>query len=221
MSGNEAFDGQSLAPQETVRELLIEQTEDRKDDLRSRYRSARKARSDKDADLAARALAERAMEVAREDALEPGDCVACYVSRTHEPGTGLMLDSLREAGFEVLVPVLGPGLDRGWARYSGPDCLQQRAPGRPLEPSGDALPAQELARARLLIVPALAVDPEGYRLGQGGGWYDRALLHADPGADVMAVVFDEEVSTEPVPRLDHDVRVGGVITPSGWWRITA
>lgn len=221
MSGNEAFDPQTLAPRESARELLIEETEDRKEDLRSHYRSSRKARTERDADLAAQALAEKALEVARERALQPGDCVACYVSRTREPGTAPMLESLREAGFEVLVPVLGPALDRRWAAYEGPQGLRQRAPGRPLEPDGEALPAQELARARLLLVPALAVDPLGYRLGQGGGWYDRALLHASEDADVLAVVFDDEVTHEPVPRLPHDVPVGGVITPSAWWRIPA
>ena len=69
-----------------------------------------------------------------------------------------------------------------------------------------------------MIAPALAVDTTGARLGQGGGWYDRALEHLRPGAPVVALVFPEELydaQTRPLPRERHDRLVDAVATPAG------
>ncbi|WP_195225176.1 5-formyltetrahydrofolate cyclo-ligase [Schaalia turicensis] len=82
--------------------------------------------------------------------------------------------------------------------------------------------ADELAKADLIVVPALAVDARGIRLGQGGGWYDRALKHARPGVPIIAVVFEDEFFSDPddyLPVEPHDQRVNGVLTPSGYTRL--
>ena len=79
--------------------------------------------------------------------------------------------------------------------------------------------AGALAEADVVVAPALAVDTSGARLGQGGGWYDRALEHARPGTPVIAMVFEEEVydaASRPVPREAHDRLVDAVATPDGW-----
>ena len=120
-------------------------------------------------------------------------CVSVYASRVTEPGTGPLLEALAARGVRVLLPVLGSGLQRDWAEYAGPDDLRERAPGRPPEPGGPTLGAAALADADVVIAPALAVDTTGARLGQGGGWYDRALEHLRPGAPVVALVFPEEL----------------------------
>ena len=82
--------------------------------------------------------------------------------------------------------------------------------------------ADELAKADLIVVPALAVDARGVRLGQGGGWYDRALEHARPGVPIIAVVFEDEFFSDPdnyLPVEPHDQQVNGVLTPSGYTRL--
>ncbi len=69
-----------------------------------------------------------------------------------------------------------------------------------------------------MFVPALAVDTAGTRLGQGGGWYDRALVDARADARFFALVFPGEVHdarVSPLPREPHDVGVDAVITPEG------
>ena len=114
-------------------------------------------------------------------AVAEADCVSVYASRVTEPGTGPLLEALAARGVRVLLPVLGSGLQRDWAEYAGPDDLRERAPGRPPEPGGATLGAATLADADVVIAPALAVDTTGARLGQGGGWYDRALEHLRPG----------------------------------------
>jgi len=65
----------------------------------------------------------------------------------------------------------------------------------------------------LVLVPALAVDRSGTRLGRGGGWYDRALGHLAPGSVVLAVVYPQEVwPAGALPRENHDQSVDGVLT---------
>jgi 5-formyltetrahydrofolate cyclo-ligase len=62
----------------------------------------------------------------------------------------------------------------------------------------------------------LAVDRSGTRLGQGGGWYDRALNYADPQALILAVCFPQAVlAAGALPREAHDHPVDGVLTVEG------
>jgi len=145
-------------------------------------------------------------------------CVSVYASRPTEPGTGPLIEALAARGVRLLLPVLGAGLQRDWGEYAGPDDLRERAPGRPPEPSGPPLGAAALTDADVVLVPALAVDAAGGRLGQGGGWYDRVLAHVRPDAPVVALVHEDEV-LDIVPREAHDLAVTAVATPDGWRRL--
>ncbi len=198
----------------------VERAEHVKEALRSAIRTARKARSERRRLEAAARFADVVAEI---PAVANARCVAVYAARPGEPDTRLLLERLAAAGTRVLMPVLGTGLQRDWATYDGPDDLRQRAPGRPPEPGTPALGPQALAEADVIVAPALAVDTSGARLGQGGGWYDRALEHARPGAPVIALVYAEEVydaDERPLPRLPHDRAVDAVATPDGvrWFR---
>jgi 5-formyltetrahydrofolate cyclo-ligase len=151
-------------------------------------------------------------------------CVSVYASRSFEPGTLPLIEALHARGVDVILPRLGDGLQRGWSLYSQADDLVPRSPGRPPEPSGDFLPQAKIADADLIVVPALAADTHGTRLGQGAGWYDRTLKDARPGVPVVALVFDDEfhdAATQPIPREAHDVAVTIVVRPSGVVRIGA
>lgn len=122
-------------------------------------------------------------------------------------------------GKTVLLPVLGAGLQRDWAPFAGADDLMERAPGRPPEPGTDTVGPEALAQADVVISPALAVDTSGTRLGQGGGWYDRALLHAREDVKIIAVVYPEEIydhSVTPLPREPHDLPIHAVATTTHW-----
>jgi 5-formyltetrahydrofolate cyclo-ligase len=185
---------------------------DAKHVLRTHFRQGRRARPAREIARLAEDLAQTALDAAR-----GARCVAAYVSRPTEPGTLPLLAALHERGVRVLLPILGPGLSRGWAEYRGGEDLAERAPGRPLEPSTSPSGAETLAEADVVITPALAVDSAGCRLGQGGGWYDRALRHARPEALVIATVYDDEVVEGLLPRDEHDVPVDAVLTPSRWW----
>jgi 5-formyltetrahydrofolate cyclo-ligase len=138
--------------------------------------------------------------------------VGCYVPYGTEPGSVALLDLLRDAGAQVLLPVI-PRESRAldWAEYTG-----TLAPGRMrgiLEPSGPRLGAAAIARAGLLLIPALAVDRSGIRLGRGAGHYDRSLTHATPGTALVAVVRDDEL-VDRLPGEPHDVRMTAALTPA-------
>jgi 5-formyltetrahydrofolate cyclo-ligase len=61
-----------------------------------------------------------------------------------------------------------------------------------------------------VIAPALHIDSQGFRLGQGGGYYDRAL--SEINAWTVALIFPEESSEELLPRESHDVAVNAYAT---------
>lgn len=192
--------------------------EDAKEALRSAIRANRQIRSER---LRAEAAEHFADVIESIPEVAAARCIAAYVSRSAEPRTGTLLERLATRGVRVLLPVLGSGLERGWAEFAGLDDLLERAPGRPPEPGTPAHGAEELAEADLIVAPALAVDTSGMRLGQGGGWYDRALEHRRPGTTVIAVVFPEEVydaEQRPIPREDHDVPIDGFATPHEYRR---
>jgi 5-formyltetrahydrofolate cyclo-ligase len=203
-----------VSPTRTLPDVAALDVADAKQALRAHFRHARRGRSPRDCAALAEDLAETALEV-----VGSASCVAAYVSRPLEPGTAPLLSALHRQGVAVLLPTLGPGLSRGWAEYQGAADLSVRAPGRPPEPSGAASGAEALGSADVVVTPALAVDSAGYRLGQGGGWYDRALRHVRPGALVICAVYDEEFVDGMLPRDEHDVPVHAVLTPSRWWRV--
>jgi 5-formyltetrahydrofolate cyclo-ligase len=146
----------------------------------------------------------------------PGDPVCCYLPVGTEPGTIDLVTALAGQGREVLLPVVVGAAPLDWARYTGPDSL---APG-PFglrEPAGPRLGAAAIGRAALLLVPALAVDRTGVRLGRGGGHYDRSLPLVDPAAPRVAVVRDEELVPE-LPAEPHDVLMTAALTPTGGYQ---
>lgn len=113
-------------------------------------------------------------------------------------------------GGRLLLPVLLPDLSLDWAAFEG-----RLVPGHrgPAEPAGARFGADAITQAALVVVPALAVDRRGVRLGRGGGSYDRALARVTPGTEVVALLYDEEL-VEELPTEPHDQHVTAALTPS-------
>ncbi|MDP9820286.1 5-formyltetrahydrofolate cyclo-ligase [Nocardioides massiliensis] len=139
--------------------------------------------------------------------------VAAYVATPDEPGTGPLLDALHELGRRVLLPVLVGDGDLDWAAYAGPDALVARRFGL-LEPTTPTLGPDAVATADVVVVPGLACDRRGNRLGRGGGSYDRALARVPRGTFTCVVLHDEEI-LDAVPTEAHDRPVTAALTPSG------
>ncbi|MGE5831255.1 MAG: 5-formyltetrahydrofolate cyclo-ligase [Micromonosporaceae bacterium] len=154
------------------------------------------------------ALADRTVTLLRARGIT---VVAAYVPMTGEPGGLALLPALAAGAELVLLPVREPDGDLDWAPYAGPAML---TPTRPSEPTTPRLGRDAIRRAGLVLVPAVAVDRTGMRLGRGGGSYDRALPRVDPTVPVLALLYDGEVA-EHVPAQAHDRPVRGVLTPTG------
>lgn len=143
--------------------------------------------------------------------------VAAYVSVGSEPGTGPLLESLSTRGTEVLLPILLPDGDLDWAPYSGPHDLVPATRGV-LEPVSEAMGPAAVTTVDAVLVPGLAVDQRGVRLGRGGGSFDRALARVGGRVFTCVLLHDGEVLDMPIPRDPHDVPVDAAATPSGMRR---
>jgi 5-formyltetrahydrofolate cyclo-ligase len=166
---------------------------------------------------AAAALAEHALELPE---LAHARTVAAYVSVGSEPGTLALLDALRERGVRVLLPALLPDNDLDWGAYAGEGSLARIQHGGRMalfEPVGERLGPDAVTEADVVLLPGLAVDGRGMRLGRGGGSYDRVLARLERAAArpaLMVLLYDAEV-VRHVPAEAHDRPVDAVVTPSG------
>jgi 5-formyltetrahydrofolate cyclo-ligase len=137
--------------------------------------------------------------------------IAAYAPVGAEPGGATLPDLLAGEG-RLLLPVLQPDNDLDWAIHTG---TLETGPRGLREPVGPRLGADAVRTADLVLVPALAVDRHGVRLGRGGGSYDRVLERSRlESALIVALLHDWEMVDE-VPAEPHDRAVHGVIRPSG------
>ena len=141
--------------------------------------------------------------------------VACYLSMRSEPGTAPLIDGLISRGTEVIVPLSLPDGTLDWVAYDPAAPVKTTTLGIP-EIAGPRLGVGALEACALIIVPALAVDHSGHRLGRGAGYYDRAL--ADARSPLCALVFTHELLLA-VPHELHDIPVQMAVTPDGLFRI--
>ncbi|WP_163701692.1 5-formyltetrahydrofolate cyclo-ligase [Mycolicibacterium agri] len=143
-----------------------------------------------------------------------GQTVCAYVPIRFEPGSIALLDTLLRLGARVLLPVArdadGVPQPMQWGDYRPGGLVPARMGLQ--EPQQPWLPAEAVADAAVVFVPALAVDATGVRLGRGAGYYDRTLPLAKPGARLIAVVRDDEL-VDVLPAERHDVRMTHALTP--------
>ena len=136
--------------------------------------------------------------------------IASYISYGDEPNTLELNQAIIAAGKKLLLPRMieengEPGLE--WIQWNG-DPQRLKEQGRILEPIGPAV--SDYNQIEVVIVPALRVDRDGYRLGQGGGFYDRAL--AQLSAWSIALIYPEAISGQSLPRESHDIPVNAYAT---------
>ena len=135
------------------------------------------------------------------------DRIACHLSMGTEPGTGPLITGLLNRGVDVIVPVTSTDdhlLE--WVVFDPAAPLRLSSIGVP-EPDGPRLGSDALGDAGLIVVPAMAVDHAGNRLGRGAGYYDRAL--ASVTAPVCAVVHANELDGDRAPRGPRRRRADG------------
>lgn len=140
---------------------------------------------------------------------------ALFAPTPIEPDMSLALGLFPRALLPILLDEAGAPLgEPRWGLWEAGRALVTL--GRPpAQPDGEARGAESLKEADLIVIPALAASADGTRLGQGGGWYDRALMHRSPGVPVVAAIFDDEVlEAGVIPAEPHDVPVDAIVTPT-------
>jgi 5-formyltetrahydrofolate cyclo-ligase len=176
--------------------------------LRGELLSARRARS-----AAVRAAADTALVSVLLDLIRgtEAEVVAAYVPMPGEPGGARLPDALSSVARRVLLPVVLDDLDLDWVVYAARAALLPAGRGV-LEPVGPRLGPAAIAEADLVVVPAVAVDRAGMRLGRGGGSFDRALARVS--APTVALLYEGEL-VEALPTEAHDRPVSAAIVASG------
>ena len=127
--------------------------------------------------------------------------IASYASYEFEPDTSALNQELIARGKTLLLPrVIGETLE--FVQWNG-DLKNLSQNGKFAEPIGTTW--GDPGAIDFIFVPALAIDPEGYRLGQGGGYYDRVLI--DLRAWRHGVVYNYERMEHDLPRESWDIPV--------------
>ena len=138
--------------------------------------------------------------------------VSAYLAMRSEIDPVPLLAALAARGLGSALPVVvARGQRLGFRAWK---------PGDPTITAGfgtrEPPPGHPTVEPDLLLVPLLAFDTSGFRLGYGGGYYDRTLqaLRASKAVTAIGVAFDEQ-EVDAVPRLDYDQPIDAVVTPSG------
>ena len=167
---------------------------DEKVALRERYRRERRARF----------LEHHFLNLCEIPEVKSAQVIGSYFSINDEPSTAALNSALHQSGKTIALPSLDGG-QMSWRVWDGATIdLTKRIP----EATGDAI---DPATFDLIFVPALRVDRRGYRLGQGGGYFDRQL--ATVSAWTCALVHPDEISSSDLPIDEWDVPVNAFATP--------
>ena len=165
--------------------------------LRTRYRHERNAR-----------YMEHTFEyLAATKEFENASIIASYRSYADEPDTSALNQKLIALGKTLLLPRINGQL-MDWVAWDG-DASLLRPNKKIEEPVGE--PFARFDAIEIIVVPALRIDRSGYRLGQGGGFYDRAL--ANTKAFTIGLIHPDEISSEDLPREDWDIPLQAAATP--------
>jgi 5-formyltetrahydrofolate cyclo-ligase len=180
----------------------------RKAELRSSVLAGRRLLGPAERAAAGRRLRDAVLDAPQ---AQMAGAVAAYISVGSEPETRSLIFALWKRGTYVLLPLLRPDNDLDWASYEGPDSLVPGPRGL-LQPVESPRGVHAVTSADLVIVPALAVDRRGNRLGRGGGSYDRALARVGPAVPTIALLYDGELLAD-VPAAARDQPVRAVAQP--------
>lgn len=175
---------------------------------RVRARAARSALERARCELASRSACERALGL-RE--LACARLVLCYAAMPEELDPSHLAKVLRDRGVAVAYPrIEAPGV-LGVHVVGDESSLVSGMFGI-REPAEDA-PRVEPRAIDAAIVPGVAFDEQCWRLGYGGGYYDRLLPLLRPDAARIGLAYDEQVLVT-IPAEEHDVRLDAVVTPT-------
>lgn len=177
-----------------------------KNRLRDEARQKKSSLSPKDIEEKSIAICTRALAAVRDSAV-----VMVYASKDHEVATGPLIAALIGRGTRVVVPIIERDTCSLRLSYLDDPRVLVESTFKVPEPIGNEIPAQG-KDLRAVIVPMLAFDTRGNRLGYGAGYYDRFLAKY-PNAMRIGLAFSCQ-ETPSIQADDDDVRMDIIITES-------
>jgi 5-formyltetrahydrofolate cyclo-ligase len=171
---------------------------DEKVALRNRYRRERKERY----------LDHSFEDLATSQEFEAAKVISSYFSYGDEPQTSQLNSAIIKSGKVLLLPRIS-GAELEWVQWDGQE-NSLNIHKKISEPIGERF--HDLQAIDLIVVPALRIDRSGYRLGQGGGYYDRAFPKFS--AWKIGLVYAGELNSEELPHEAHDIPLDAAASPS-------
>ncbi len=144
------------------------------------------------------------------------ECLALYAPAHNETDTGLILADAFKAGKRVLYPAVC-GHQMVFRRVEAVEELREGAFGI-LEPCPTGVD-HHADEADLIVVPGVAFDLSGHRIGYGKGFYDRFLQHPGRKAHLVGLCHDFQLVESHVPADAHDIPMEIVVTDTRIVRI--
>lgn len=141
--------------------------------------------------------------------------VMVYSSFRNEAGTHAIISALYERGAKVILPKT-EGSDIYAYVYKGPLSLSYGVFGIP-EPDSEKCPQSALSEIKTVIVPGIAFDPSGTRIGFGKGYYDRFLPCLPPDTVKIGLCYDFQIVREGLPSESHDIKMDLLLTEKGFF----
>ena len=176
-----------------------------KQELRKAMRAMRRGFSDEAQRIASEAACKRILAFAP---YQEADCVMAYVACRGELDVSPVIEDILISGKHLVLPRCEADGIMTARRITSLDQLVSGAYGIPApQETSEIVPPQEID---FILVPGTAFDRDGYRLGQGGGYYDRFMKETNA---MRAGVCHDEALLERVPHEAHDLRMDAVITP--------
>lgn len=201
--------GSRAALSAVCRESIAMSSSD-KPSLRQTLRTRRRAIPTETAQSAARQVALCATALPGWPQLKS---IALYLASDGELNPEPLVTACRAAGKQVYLPVVGENASLRFRRWRTSDQLTPNRYGIPEPPT--SAPELTAAELDLVLLPLVAWDRQGGRLGMGGGYYDRALAAAPNTRRLGLAYAMQEVDAVPIDTWD--VCLDGVLTECGLW----
>ncbi len=193
-----------LSAEQSVNKVLAEKTWLRKEILRKRNLISPEVRAQKSLAIMERLYKLQEFRSAR--------LLHIFVSFGSEVSTELVIKRSLEIGKRVVVPIT----DNKSRRLTLSEIEDYDLDLRPghwgiLEPRNEAVRAVDLDQLDLILIPGVAFDKAGHRLGHGAGYYDKLLAGCKERPLAMALAYELQV-IDSVPVMEYDVKIDGIIT---------
>lgn len=186
--------------------------------IKARLREARRGKVPQGT---ARAEADARIEVAlfASELWRDAKVVVAFAAIRDEPATRGVMERALSEGRQLFLPRVHP-TEAGVMQMLAVESLESLEPGRfgvLAPPSGNPEALAAATEQALVLVPGVAFDLRGHRLGQGGGYYDRFLsgLDAHAGPRVSVGLAYEDAIVGRIPKGEHDTRVEWLLTEAG------